>query len=172
VSIADAAAAAVLFWDRGDAVTMVAIAGPESGYRNDAPSSSDVWGMPGEQLWWRPYACSRVYSWGLWQVFMPVHREILASFTGSDDPCVWANWLKDPENNARAAYRIWQVQGFQAWAAFNDRSYLAYKARAEAAVDAALGPRPYVPAVLPPAVAPPWQAVAPPITPIEPPPAL
>jgi len=172
MSIADAAAAAVLYWSRGDAITMVAIAGPESSYRNDAPSSTDVWGMLGEDPAWRPYACQQVYSWGLWQIFMPVHRAKLGSLTNSSDPCFWAAYLCDPLNNARVAYWIWTEQGFGAWSCYNDRSYLAYMDRAEAAVDEALGPRPPIDVPLPPAVAPPSAAVYPPFPPVAPPPSL
>jgi len=172
MSIADAAAAAVLYWARDNAITMVAIAGPESSYRNDAPSSTDVWGMPDEQSWWRPYACNRVYSWGLWQIFMPVHRAKLGELTNSSDPCRWSAYLCDPVNNARVAHWVRTEQGFTAWSAYNDRSYLAYMAAAEAAVDEALGPRPPIYVPLPPAVAPPSAAVAPPPTPVAPPPSL
>ena len=42
MSIEDAARAAVVLWRQPDAIIMVAIAGAESGWRNDAPSSSDV----------------------------------------------------------------------------------------------------------------------------------
>lgn len=151
---------------------MVAIAGPESGWINDRASESDVWGMPGEQPWWRSYSCDRVYSWGLWQIFIPAHYGILIAATGSPDPCRWRDYLLDPVNNARIAYQVWQAQGFFAWTAYNNNSYLAYKARAQVAVDAAIGPRPPVPAVLPPAVEPPSRAIAPPTTPVAPPPSL
>ena len=172
MSIADAAAAAVLYWSRDNAITMVAIAGPESSYRNDAPSSTDVWGMPGEDPAWRPYACQQVYSWGLWQIFMPVHKAKLGELTNSSDPCFWSAYLCDPVNNARVAHWVWTEQGFQAWSAFNDRSYLAYMDRATVAVDEALGPTPPDIVPLPAAVVPPSAAVVPPSAAVVPPASL
>lgn len=138
MSIGDAADQAVQFWSRPDAINMVAIAGAESGWVNDIPSSTDVWGMPGEQAWWRPYSCNQVYSWGLWQIFMPVHREKLQPATGSTDPCIWRDYLLDPHNNAYIADQILRTQGFSAWSAYNDLSYRAFLHDAELAVDRAL----------------------------------
>jgi len=172
MTISDAAAAAVLYWSRDDAITMVAIAGAESGWINDRPSDTDVWGMPGEQLWWRPYACNRVYSWGLWQIFMPVHRAKLGSLTNSSDPCRWRDYLCDPVNNARVAHWVWTEQGFNAWSAYQLDRHIPFLAAAQAAVDAAIAPPPPVEVPLPPAVAPPWRAVAPPPTAVRPPPSL
>lgn len=154
MSIEDAARAAVVLWTQPDAIIMVAIAGAESGWRNDAPSSSDVWGMPGEQPSWRPYSCNQVYSWGLWQIFMPMHYDKLQAATGSADPCYWAGWLKGPASNAHIADQILRTQGFTAWSTYNNLAYRAYLHDAEVAVAAAIGevlpPAPPMPPPIPP----------------------
>lgn len=35
------------------------------------------------------------------------------------------NW-NDPETNIRVAYEIWKISGYEAWGAYNDKSYLAF----------------------------------------------
>lgn len=64
------------------------------------------------------------------------------------------DWLKDPINNVEAAYRVWSVQGWDAWEMFTNQRYKAFmnqnplitleKRSATTAVqdaaDAALGP--------------------------------
>lgn len=170
LSITDVARLAVAYWTRNDAITMVAIAGPESGYIEDRPSSSDVWGMPGDNAGWRPYSCDRVYSWGLWQIFMPVHRLLLQEATGSTDPCTWRDYLCNGAHNAYIAYRIWLSQGFAAWSVYNLGLHKRFLADATMAVDEVLaGPRPAPPPVPPPGRAPPLTPVAPPSASVAPP---
>jgi hypothetical protein len=163
LSIYDCARIAVAYWERDDAIIMVAIAGAESGYITDRPSSSDVWGMTGDNDSWRPYACQQVYSWGLWQVFMPVHRYLLQEVTGSSDPCVWRDYLCDGEQNAYIARRIWDSQGFGAWSTYNVGAHQRFLVDATMAVDYILATPSPVPPPLPPA------GGAPPLTPVEPP---
>lgn len=80
---------------------MVAIAGAESDWDPHAA------GDPGM----RDPSCDGVAhgravvaatSWGLWQIHN-VHADLLRAATGAEDACVWAEWLYDPVNNARAA---------------------------------------------------------------------
>jgi hypothetical protein len=185
VSLADCAAQAVLQWDRDTAIIMVAIAGAESGWRNDAPSSVDVVGGPGDRPEWRQYACDGVYSWGLYQVHMPSHHARLQDVTGSASPCVWRDQLINPGFATVMAAEILAGQGLSAWSTYNVGAHLAYIAQATAAVDAALGVQPPGPYIQPP-IWPPLPAgfltlrlvdpsaagrsVAPPARAVEPPP--
>jgi hypothetical protein len=167
LSIYDVARLAVAYWLRDDAITMVAIAGAESGYIEDRPSSTDVWGMPGDNASWRPYSCLSVYSWGLWQVFMPVHHYLLEEATGSTNACDWADYLCDGAHNAYIAYRIWRVQGFAAWSTYNVGAHQRFLVDATMAVDYVLAPpRPAPP---PPPPPPPPPAGAPPLISVQPP---
>lgn len=50
-------------------------------------------------------------SYGLWQIYLYKHPE----FEG------WN--LYDPLTNARAAYKVYQEQGFSAWSTFNSGKY-------------------------------------------------
>lgn len=150
MSLADCAAQAVLQWSRDDAITMVAIAGAESGWINDRPSGSDVVGGPGDRSSWRPYACNGVYSWGLYQIHMPSHHARLQDVTGSPDPCIWRDHLIDPGFNTVMAAEIRSGQGLSAWSVYNNGAYRAYIDQATVAVDAALGVGPPPPVILPP----------------------
>jgi hypothetical protein len=173
LSIYDVARLAVAYWTYDDAITMVAIAGPESGYIEDRPSSADVIGGPGDRPEWRPYACDGVYSWGLWQVHMPSHRYLLEEATGSTDPCFWRDYLCDGAHNAYIAYRIWLSQGFGAWSCYNDHSYERFLVDARMAVDYVLAtPKPAPPPVPPAGGAPPLTPVEPPWASVEPPAAV
>lgn len=172
MSIADAAAVAVLYWSRDDAITMVAIAGPESGYDSRAQGDPLSSFSPAERAVYDAYDCGGYLSFGLWQIFQGVHHGRLRAATGSSDPCQWRDYLFSPLNNAQMAHQVWLAQGFGAWTAYNNGSYLAYKPQAELAVDAALGPAPVPVIPLPSPVEPPWQAVEPPWTPVAPPPSL
>jgi len=148
---------------------MVAIAGPESTYDPWAKGDHILNFSPADQVQYAPYDCGGYLSFGYWQIFQGVHHALLQAASGSTDPCQWRDYLFIPINNAYIARQVWQSQGFGAWTAYNNGSYLAFKPQATLAVDAALGPPP--PIVPPPleAVAPPSQAVAPPSTPVEPP---
>lgn len=55
-------------------------------------------------------------SYGLWQIYLKDHPE----FTG------WN--LKDPQQNAYAAYQVFQEQGFEAWSTYNSGAYQTYLA--------------------------------------------
>ena len=170
LSIYDVARLAVAYWTRDDAIIMVAIAGAESAYIEDRPSSTDVIGMPGDQEAWHPYACDSVYSWGLWQVFMPVHRLLLEEATGSTDPCTWRDYLCNGAHNAYIAYRIWLSQGFTAWSAYNVGAHSRFLVDATMAVDYIITPPKPAPPPPPPGPGPlPSFPVEPPRAAVEPP---
>lgn len=69
-------------------------------------------------------------SIGLWQINMygnlgPARRAQFG-LSSNDD-------LKDPATNARAAYWIWQHQGYAAWGAYTNGSYRKYTSQASQA---------------------------------------
>lgn len=170
LSIYDVARLAVAYWLRDDAITMVAICGAESGYIEDRPSSTDRWGMPGDNVGWRPYSCNQVYTWGLWQIFMPAQWRLLQEATGSTDPCKWRDYLCDGAHNAYIAYRIWLSQGFGAWSAYNVGAHNRFLVDATMAVDYILArPSPAPPPVPPPGRAPPLTPAVPPVSSVAPP---
>ena len=53
-------------------------------------------------------------SFGLWQIHTPAHPEFASSN------------LYDPLTNARAAYSVYQQQGWRAWSTYTSRAYLQY----------------------------------------------
>jgi len=129
---------AVQVFNTGDAPTMVAIAGAESGFnpaaRGDAvnsfpPSLANVY-----QEWSDEGFC----SFGAWQVFLPVHHQMVATLSHKETPAELASWLLDAENNARAAREILGSQGFTAWSTFNDSQFHRFINDAGVGVAAAL----------------------------------
>lgn len=148
MSLADCAAQAVLQWSRDDAITMVAIGGAESGWRNDAPGDHYSIFPPDQQATYKLYSCNGYTSYGLYQVNMRWHHARLYAVTLSTDPCVWAAQLSDPGFNTVMAAEIRSGQGLSAWSTYNNGAYRAYIDQATVAVDAALGvtpPTPYIP---------------------------
>ena len=147
-NLAAAARAALMFWEPDIAVTMVAIAGAESGWIPDAggdsPSILRSLGYEESANKAKTYNCPLgtehgYASWGLWQIFMPVHKSMLESLGApKDDSCATADWLKDPANSARAAFTVWQIQGFGAWSVYNNGGYMSYLPDAQQAVDQAI----------------------------------
>ena len=157
MSLADCAAQAVLQWPRDDAITMVAIAGAESGWRNDARGDHYSIFPPDQQATYRQYSCDGYTSWGLWQVNMRWHYPRLQEVTFSTDPCVWAAQLSNPGFNAVMAAEIRSGQGLSAWSTYNNGAYRSFIDQATAAVDEALGVGP-PPPVIPPPIWPPLPA--------------
>lgn len=142
--IAVAEAAAQYWDDEENLITMVAIAGAESRWQKDAGGDSpeilrDA-GFEDQADKAKQYNCPHgdeqgYTSWGLWQIFMPVHKERLERLGApEDDPCGTAEWLRTPENNASAAYEVWKVQGFEAWTTYKSGEYEDYLPQAENAV--------------------------------------
>jgi hypothetical protein len=129
----EAARLALQFWSIGDATIMVAIAGCESGWDPGAQGDSVAALGP------TPYQCNGFRSHGLYQVHMPAHYPKLIQFTGSNDPCRWADWLHDPLNNTRIAKIIWQDGGFGPWTCYNNGGWRAHQDDANFAITLALG---------------------------------
>lgn len=152
MSIEDCAAVAVLLWDRDTAITMVAIAGAESGWDPAAPGDP-WWIFPVDQQPTKKlYSCDGYGSIGMWQIHMPAHHARLQVVTGSTDPCVWRDNLTVTGFNGDMAAEILAGQGFEAWSCYNNDAYLDYVDQATIAVDTALGfiVPPTKPPVLPP----------------------
>lgn len=135
-------------WAPDVAVTMVAIAGAESGWNPAAAGDSPSQLTGGAQVLAMGYNCplgspEGAASFGLWQVFMPAHLNLLQLLGAPvNNPCGTAAWLTDPANNAKAARAIWDEQGFTAWTMYNNgmyRYFIDEAARAVSAVRQLLG---------------------------------
>lgn len=145
----DIARVALNYWSRDDAVVAVAIALAESGGRPDAAGDHLSIFDLGYRRYAERWACNGYTSWGLWQIHLPAHRDRLRALVGSDNPCDWAGWLSDPDNNARVAYQISQDSlvatgsRWRPWTTYNTGAYLSYIDAAAFAVDAVYyGPLP------------------------------
>ena len=111
---------ALQYWDRENATTMVAIAYAESCWNPNAAGDPQVESS---------FKCGGYASWGLWQINMgdSANRDKLGSLGAPiSDACETAKWLSDPENNAKAARKIWEDwgqeygNGFNAWSTYAD----------------------------------------------------
>ncbi len=147
--------------DRDTAVTFVAIAGAESGWRLDAAWDCN----PG----YAPWVCNAgdcrcgttCTSFGPWQINIYWNRLWLPQMAGTSDPCSIARWLMASyDNNARAAVEVKRRQGFCAWYTYekwcsehHNGRYRDFLNEARKAVDAALSEQP--PPVPPPVPVPP-----------------
>lgn len=89
-----------------DLSTAVAVAIAESGGNTDALNANDTGGTR---------------SFGLWQI-NSVHTDLLGS----------GNW-RNAQDNARMAFTVFQRQGWRAWGAFTNGSWLLFRARGRAA---------------------------------------
>lgn len=145
-------------WDRKTAIIMVAIAGAESAWEptigGDTPRTlfelESVFAPDALRFNCPLGNMDGPASWGLWQIFMPLHAQILIndklvpsenSLLGRlgapvDDPCKTAEWLRKSVNNAQAAAAILELLGFQAWTAFVIGAFKNFLPEAEAAVQA------------------------------------
>lgn len=150
MTLADCAAQAVLQWSRDDAITMVAIAGAESGWRNDAFGDHYSIFPPDQQAVYKQYSCNGYTSWGLYQINMRWHHDRLYAVTWSTDPCVWRDSLCDPGFATVMAAEILSGQGYTAWSVYNNGAYRTYIDQATRAVDEALGIQPPTPVIPPP----------------------
>ncbi len=110
-------------FDPATAAIMVAIAGPESGYRTDARGDvglqTSVWGP----------------SIGLWQI-----RSLKAQ-TGTGGTRD-ASRLTDPTFNAKSAYSIYKGQGLGAWSTYTSGAYRGFLTKANAAAGTGGAPVP------------------------------
>jgi len=166
---------AIVYWDYSNSIVAVAVAIPESA-GGDAHAEGDhvsVTSRPDGSSCW-PYICTEFASIGLWQINQCANYEILVDLFLTTNPCNIRDHLRDPADNARAAYHVWLRQGWGAWSVYNLGLHLQYMALAATAVNEALkGPPPPTPVggVPPPQqmVEPPWQLVEPPWQLVEPP---
>lgn len=91
-------------------VVMVAIAYPQSHW-NPVAAGDPIGSCSG---CYGP-SCQNLTSWGLWQIHNST-SVYLQQQTQSTNPCVWANWLYHPVNNAKAAYYLYRTLGLaRAW---------------------------------------------------------
>lgn len=132
MAIADAAAAAKAIFPPTPIQTpdgtyslvaiMVAIAGAESAWDPRAAGDPGLRGPSCDGVA-DGRAIVAATSWGLWQVHN-VHADFLRAATGADDACVWAEWLYDPVNNARAALHVLGAapqRGLENWSTWGGR---------------------------------------------------
>jgi len=127
---------ALQYWDVENATIMTAIARAESGWSpNTAGDLVKDWGI----LWDKRKVLDPKInsmgscSWGLWQVLMPAHLDDLKSLGARiDDYNETAKWLRDPNNNTRAARKVWEEankklgNGFLPWSAYTNGKYKQY----------------------------------------------
>jgi len=134
VTIADAALAARDYFAGPDAITMLAIAGAESAFNPKARGDSLSSFSEADRQRYAANSCADYCSIGLWQIFMPVHMEMLEQLSGLSGSCVIANWLTTPANNARAAKAILDSQGLSAWSTYNGGQYEQFINEASSAI--------------------------------------
>jgi hypothetical protein len=113
MSLSECAAAAVHFPNRNVAtpqgtlplgLMMLCVGGSESNWNTNARGD---YGLPGPQ-------CDGYTSWG-WLQIHSVHSGYLTRATGSDSPCVWANWLYDPLHTVQAATFLLGLRTSYTW---------------------------------------------------------
>jgi len=146
ISMAQAAQYAMNAGFTGEDIAIaVAIARAESDLRidnaGDSPKILRSLGYPSSAETAKGYNCplgseDGFASWGLWQIYMPVHKDGILKKLGApiSDPCQTAEWLSNPANNARAAYEVWKNQGFAAWTMYKNGEYRNYLSDAQQAV--------------------------------------
>lgn len=86
------------------------------------------------------YQCDGYSSFGFFQVYASAHYDKYKAWTGSDDPCAWYDWARDPEHAAFAASVIWKGSGLGAWSTYKNGAYKAHLAQAAEVVDGLLPP--------------------------------
>lgn len=167
MAIWDCARAAVRYFSREQAITIVAIGGPESGWNLIA--AGDPWYIfpPAEHAAYVAWSCGENTAFGWLQVNLRWNHDHVAALGGGSTPCEQATWLWNYDNSARAGKRIFDNQGFRAWTAYNVNAHAQYLDDARYAVDLALEGAPAPGPVG--AIAPPLQAVAPPARVVVPP---
>jgi len=116
--------------DEGDAATLAAIDMAESGGNPEA-HGDPVSSFNGR---WDEYACNGYLSWGLGQIFLGVHHDLIASMSKETQPCMQAAWLTDPDNNMRAQAAVLANQGFAAWSTFKNGAYTKFLPDAQRAI--------------------------------------
>lgn len=137
-----------------DAVIMVAIAGGESGFNENAGGDSPgilidlrdrgVFDISQSSIdrakrWNCPQGTNNgPASWGLFQIFVGVWNSTITTMTGITSSCGMADWLKVPENNVRMAKVVFDRQGFNAWTVFRIGRHERFLSQAQQAVNEVL----------------------------------
>ena len=138
-AIIQAARATVRYWDPYSSVIMVAIGGPESGHDEDIPGDHVSIFPLEEQQAYAFWACNGYTSFGWLQINLRWNYDKVEIDTGSRDPCTMAAYLNNYDHCARVGRRVFDSQGFGAWTAFNNRSYLSWVNAAQSSVEFVLG---------------------------------
>ena len=118
-----------------DQQTLVAIAGAETGWQNEAGDPLTIYGDGGEAE--RPFSCEGLSSFGPWQINLPANHALVATLSSvpASDPCGQKEWLmRDLRNSARAALAILRAQGYGAWTTYRTGAYRAHMAAAQEAL--------------------------------------
>jgi len=130
--------AAVQTFTLSEAPTMVAIAGAESGFEPAAQGDALDSFLPSLRHVYEDWSYEGFCSFGAWQIFLPVHHEMVARLSHEESPQAMALWLHDARNNARAAREVLASQGYQAWSTYNETQYHRFINDAGVGVAAAL----------------------------------
>jgi len=120
-------------------ITMVAIAGAESGWQDNAEGDNLSAFTPVEQSNYADFAIDGWLSFGPWQIFLGVHTSKVEAAAQTTDKEELKSWLFNAKNNALIARQIYDSQGFSAWSTFNNGAYKEHLAEATAAWNAATG---------------------------------
>lgn len=150
MNMTELAKLAVEVWDSEIAISMLAIARAESALdenaEGDSPNILTGLGYPQSATKAATFNCplgdpDGAASIGLFQIFMPVWHDALASDLGAPNtPCELADWLKVPENSVLAADLVYRQGGFTQWATYDSPVYYKYLGDARNAVESALQP--------------------------------
>jgi len=131
------AARAVFTVDVG--ITMVAIAGAESGYQDNAEGDNLSGFSPVEQSNYADFAIDGWLSFGPWQIFLGVHTSAVEAAAQTTDKEELKLWLWNAKNNAVIARQVYDSQGFSAWSTYNNGAYKAHLSEATNAWNKATG---------------------------------
>lgn len=111
--------------NRDTQITMLAIAGAESGYdprkRGDALANQ----TGSNKTACTSINCGGYCSHGVWQIFVAWHYDKIMASGGPDArylPCEAVEWLYNPYNSALIAKRIMDSSGLTAWTVYRNSS--------------------------------------------------
>jgi len=119
--------------DLDKATIITAIDMAESGGKEDARGDAVIHDL----MSYKDFACQGYLSFGLGQVFLGVHTDMIQSMSGLSSPCQLADWLCDPNNNMRAQAAILANSTYNAWSVYKNGSYRQFLADATLAVERA-----------------------------------
>jgi len=168
LGINDVATLILKYFTREQAPTMIAIAIAESSLNasaeGDSPSAlrnAGYYDSASVAKYWNcPTSSNKTddtagASIGLYQIFLGANHDVVMNLSGihfatidvglafnvpanEADACLLVEWLKNPENNVKAAKAIFDSQGYGAWSVYKypagNPVYKQYLAQAEAAI--------------------------------------